>query len=376
MDIGFVFECVKKKPKYQNSIYFCSKIKFFTNRQRGFSKMILVQNAFTKAFGIRFPIIMAPMFLVSNEDMIKAGISAGIMATFPSLNYRKDGELKAVLDNLNAFKQAHQEMHGNYGINLIVQKSNPLYEKHLKVCAAAKVPFYITSLGNPEAVVAAAHSYGAKVYADVTNLKHAHIVHEKGCDGFIAVGQGAGGHAGPYPLHVLIPALRKHFPDTPVVAAGGIANGASLLAGLSLGAEAASIGTRFIASTEAGVSDAYKKAIVASHMENIVMTTRLSGTPCTIINTPYAQKIGYDQNWLEKFLSTNSTTKKYFKMLVQLRGFKKLEAAVKPGNYDNLWCAGQSVELINDIKDVEDIVRTLIQELDEAYMRLKGGITS
>lgn len=333
-----------------------------------------IENTVTKQLGIRFPVIMAPMFLVSNEAMVKAAMHSGIMGTFPSLNYRKEGELAQVIENLNSFKTAHQLQQGNFGVNLIVQKSNPLYEKHLKICADGKVPFYITSLGNPAAVVEAAHSYGAKVYSDVTNLKHAQIVYEKGCDGFIAVGQGAGGHAGPYPLHLLVPALRKQFPDKPVIAAGGIATGESLLSIITLGAEAASIGTRFIASKEAAVSQAYKDAIVKSRMEDIIMTTRLSGTPCTIINTPYAKEIGYDQNWLEKFLSTNSTTKKYFKMLVQLRGFKKLEEAVKPGNYNNLWCAGQSVEMVKDIKPVEEIIDTLIKETEEAYLALQKMI--
>jgi nitronate monooxygenase len=330
----------------------------------------MLQNHLTKQLGIRFPIVMAPMFLVSNEAMLQAGIRSGIMATFPSLNYRKEGELETVIKNTNTFLESNKDKAGSYGVNLIVQKSNPLYAKHLKVCSDNKVPFYITSLGNPEEVVAAAHAYGAKVYADVTNLKHAGIVHAKGCDGFIAVGQGAGGHAGPYTLHILVPTLRKHFPEMPVIAAGGIATGEGILSILSLGAAGVSIGTRFIASTEAGVSMEYKEAIVNSHMEDIVMTTRLSGTPCTIINTPYAKEIGYDQNWLEKFLSTNSRTKKYFKMLVQLRGFKKLEAAVKPGNYNNLWCAGQSVEMVKDIRDVEAIVELLVLETKNAFASL------
>ncbi len=338
--------------------------------------MIQIQNEITQQLGIRFPAIMAPMFLVSNESMMKAAMRAGIMGTFPTLNYRKEGELAQVIENLHTYKKDNNLVQGNFGVNLIVQKSNPLYEKHLKICADGKVPFYITSLGNPQAVVEAAHAYGAKVYSDVTNLKHAQIVYEKGCDGFIAVGQGAGGHAGPYPLHLLVPALRKQFPDKPVIAAGGIATGESTLSMLSLGAAAVSIGTRFIASKEASVSQEYKDAIVKSHMDDIVMTTRLSGTPCTIINTPYAKKIGYEQNWLEKFLSTNATTKKYFKMLVQLRGFKKLEEAVKPGNYNNLWCAGQSVEMVKDIKSVEEIVNTLILETEEAYGRLQGIMAS
>lgn len=329
-----------------------------------------VSNKITKELQIDFPIIMAPMFLVSNEAMMKSGMNAGIMATFPSLNYRKDGELDTLLKKLNEHK-LKQPSKGNYGVNLIVQQSNPLYKKHLAVCIENKVPFFITSLGNPKEVIDQAHLYGGKVYCDVTNLTHAAKCASLNCDGFIAVGQGAGGHAGPNPLHILIPALKKQFPDIPVVAAGGIATGEAMLSILASGAQGFSIGTRFIASTEAQVSDAYKEAIVKSGMDDIVMTTRISGTPCSIIDTPYAKSIGYQQTWFEKMLNDNKTVKKYFKMLTQIRGMKKLEDSVKPGNYKTLWCAGKSVEMIHDIQSCEHIVTSLKQEFNAAAMNLK-----
>jgi nitronate monooxygenase len=328
-----------------------------------------MQTKLSAALNIDFPMIMAPMFLVSNEAMIKAGMQSGIAATFPSLNYRKEGELEALLDLLNEEK-AKLPGKGTYGINLIVQKTNPLYEKHLKVCVEKKVPFFITSLGSPKQVIELAHSYGAKVFCDVTNIEHAKKCNDLGCDGFIAVGQGAGGHAGPNTLQVLVPSLHHHFPDKIVIAAGGIANGEGVLSMLSLGAAGVSVGTRFIASIEAGVSNDYKNAIVSSKMNDIVLTEKISGTPCTIINTPFAKKIGYKQNWFEKMLSNNSRTKKYFKMWVQLSGMKKLERSVKPGNYDTLWCAGQSVELIDDIISCTEIIKRMKEETHEAYRKL------
>lgn len=318
---------------------------------------------------IDFPIIMAPMFLVSNVEMMEAGMRAGIMATFPTLNYRKDAELEAVLEGLNSYREGKP---GNYGVNLIVQKTNPYYEKHLEICVRKKVPFYITSLGNPKKVIEAARAYGAKVFCDVTNLEHAKKCYEHQCDGFVAVGQGAGGHAGPNPLQVLVPALKAHFPDKPVLAAGGIATGAGLLSVQVLGADAAYIGTRFIASKEAGVNKEYKDAIVKSGMDDIVMTTRLSGTPCSIINTPEAREMGYKQNWLERFLSNNPQTKKWFKMLVQVRGMKKLEDSVLPNNYKRLWTAGKSSELIYDILSCEEIVQRIKEEYLASLNALKA----
>lgn len=309
---------------------------------------------------IHFPIIMAPMFLVSNLEMMKAGIRAGIMATFPSLNYRKEGELEAILDELNIYVKQYPG--GSYGVNIIVQKSNPLSAKHTKICIEKKVPFFITSLGSPKEVVEMAHSYGAKVFCDVTNIVHAQKCFDSSCDGFIAVGQGAGGHAGPNPLQVLIPALANHFPGKCIVAAGGITSGEGLLSVQVLGAAGVSIGTRFIACKEATVNDAYKNAIVASGMDDIVMTTKLSGTPSNIINTEAAKKMGYTQSWLEKALSNNPRTKKWFKMFVQIRGMKKLEKSIGANNYLTLWGAGKSAELITAIESCEDIISKMKED--------------
>jgi nitronate monooxygenase len=316
---------------------------------------------------------MAPMFLVSNEEMMKSAMRFGILGTFPTLNYRKENELQDLIANLHKFKKENNAQ-GTFGVNLIVQKTNPLYEKHLKICVEGKVPFYITSLGNPKEVIETAHAYGGKVFCDVTNMEHAQKCASLGCDGFIAVCLGAGGHAGPYPFSVLIPALRKEFPTIPVIAAGGIANGAGILSALAAGAEGVSMGTRFIATHEAGVSNEYKQSIVDSGMENIVLTDRLSGTPCAIINTPYAQKIGTKQNAFEKWMSNNSTTRKYFKMLIQVQGMKKLEEAIKPGNYNNLWSAGQSVELIDDILSCEEVLSRLEKEITISFEQLTKQI--
>jgi nitronate monooxygenase len=327
-----------------------------------------VQTQLNNILGIEFPMIMAPMFLVSNEAMVLAAMQSGIAGTFPSLNYREEAELEKVIQKLNNAKASLAK--GTYGVNLIVQQSNIYFKKHLEICVKNQVPFYITSLGNPKEVIEKAHAYGAKVFCDVTNIEHAKKAFDADCDGFLAVGQGAGGHAGPFPLHILISSLKKHFPAIPVIAAGGIAHGEAIVAMLALGAAGVSVGTRFIASKESTVNDEYKNAIVSANMNDIVLTTKISGTPCTIIDTPYAKKIGYKQNWLERVLSTNSKTKKYFKMLVQWRGMKWLEQSAGAANYKSLWCAGQSVEMIEEILSVDEICKKIKTESEKAYSHL------
>jgi nitronate monooxygenase len=98
-----------------------------------------MQTKLTQLLTINFPLIMAPMFLVSNKEMVIAGMKNGIAATFPSLNYRNDGELESILDELNNAKQGLEK--GTYGVNLIVQQTNPFFEKHLAICVAKKSSF-------------------------------------------------------------------------------------------------------------------------------------------------------------------------------------------------------------------------------------------
>ena len=333
------------------------------NKNEFLSKMIF-RNDFTDMTN-------AGMFLVSNFEMICAAIDKNIVGVFPTLNFRRENELSNLIDKLNDYKSDISSK-VCFGVNLIVQQSNPLYKKHLSVCIDKQVKFFITSLGNPLDVITAAHQYGGKVFCDVTNLKHASKAAISGCDGFIAVGQGAGGHAGPFPLSILIPALKKEFPNIAVVAAGGIGNGSSILAALTLGASAVSIGTRFIASNESPVSDAYKEAIVQMGMEDIVLTERVSGTPLSIMNTDYARKIGLKQNFVERYFNQHPKTKKWFKMFIQMKGLKKLEHAVLPGSYKTLWSAGQSVELVDSIKPSRQIIDDLISETKFAFKDLNS----
>lgn len=323
------------------------------------------QLSFIHALNIRHPILMAPMFLVSNEAMIKAGMDSGIAATFPALNFRKEGALAALLARLQAYRE-ETSAPGNFGVNLIVHKSSQSYHRDLQCCVDAKVPFYITSLGDPSEVIQAAHSYGAKVLCDVTNLKHAEKAAHAGCDGFVGVGAGAGGHAGPHPLHVLLPVLRNAFPDKWLVAAGGIAHGRQVAAMRILGADAVSIGTRFIASPEANVTDEYKSAIMAAGMDDIVLTERLSGVPCNVINTPQAQKLGYRQNWLERYLSQKPQTKKKVRRLMQTKAMHRIGNALLPQGYQYIYSAGQSVGMVKEVLPIAEIVRNLLEEYHAA----------
>ena len=313
-----------------------------------------IKTPVTEMLGIRYPIIGAPMFLVSNEAMVIAVSEAGGIGTFPTLNYRPASEFARVV------KSIKQKTSKPIGINIIVNKSNTRQNEDLKAALDAGVNLFITSLGSPKKVIEEAHKNGAKVFSDVTNLEHAKKVQDMGADGVIAVSAGAGGHAGPISPLVLIPWLKKEL-SIPVIAAGGIADGPTMAAALILGASAVSVGTRFIASKEAQVDQAYKDAIVNSSPEDIVMTTRVSGTPAAVINTPYVQKIGTDLPLALKILKDHPLTKKYAVPLIHFLGMRSLENAASNPTWKTVWSAGQSVGLIHDILSCQEIVESLVK---------------
>ena len=204
---------------------------------------------------IDFPVIMAPMFLVSNEEMIIEAINNGITGAIPALNYRTVDELRA------AIRKIKKAVDGPFGINLIVNKSNFLYKEQLRVCCEEKIAFFITSLGSPEETIKMSKQYGVKVFCDVVDVKYAKKVEALGADGIIAVNKEAGGHAGPKSYKELIPALKEAC-SIPILSAGGIGDGKGIKDMLDLGAGGVSMGSLFIATKEAPVSQDYKDACV------------------------------------------------------------------------------------------------------------------
>ncbi len=309
----------------------------------------------SQLLNIKHPIIMAPMFLVSNTKMLIAASKSGITGCVPALNYRTIDELKA------AIKELKEQCEGPFGINLIVNKSNFLYKEQLQVCCELKVAYIITSLGSPEETIKQAHKVGVKVFCDVTDLAYAKKVESLGADAIIAVNKEAGGHAGPTPLQELVPQLVKEC-NIPVISAGGVGNHQQLQEVLSLGAAGVSVGSLFIASDESDVSQDYKEACVNYNAKDIVMTTKLSGSRCTVINTPYVKEIGTDQTWLEKILNKNKRLKKWFKAFTFYKGMKKLQKAAFSATYKTVWCAGPTIEYVKEIKPVAEIVKTLTNE--------------
>jgi nitronate monooxygenase len=309
----------------------------------------------TEILKIDHPIIMAPMFLVSTPKMIIEALKSGITGAIPAMNFRTTEALRA------AIKEIKSASSSPFGINLIVNKSNIYLKEQLAVCCEEKIAFTITSLGSPKETIEIAHQHGVLVFCDVTDVNYAKKVESLGADAIIAVNNLAGGHAGTLSFDSLLPELISNC-SIPIISAGGIGNNSELKTILNFGVAGVSIGSIFIASKEAEVSEEYKNACVQYSDKDIVLSTKLSGTPCTVIKTPYVEKIGVHQNCVERFLNSNKRLKKWLKIFTFYKGMNLLKKAAFEATYKTVWCAGPSIKHVHSIRSIKQIIRDLVSE--------------
>jgi len=301
---------------------------------------------------IEHPIIVAPMFLISNVDMVVAACDAGATAAFPALNYRSLEELKQAIHAIRA------RTNKPFGVNLIVNKSNLRHKGQLELILEERVDYVITSLGSPEATIKACKPLGIKVFCDVIDAAYAKKVEKMGADAVIAVNSKAGGHCGKMAPKTLIENIQAEC-TIPIISAGGIGTKAQIDEIMQLGAIGVSVGTLFLACEEATISKDYKEALIQYGEKDIVLTTKMSGSHLTVINTPYVQSLGTEASFLEKLLHKNKWLKKYIKMILAFRGMRAIEKSTFKSTYETVWCAGPSIEFIKSVRPLKEILKDL-----------------
>ena len=230
---------------------------------------------------LRLPVVGAPLFIVSNPELVIAQCTAGIVGSFPALNARPQAQLdewlQQITETLEAWDRDHPDTPAApYAVNQIVHRSNDRLEQDLATCAKYRVPITITSLGAREGLNTAVHGWGGITLHDIIDDRFARKAIEKGADGLIAVAAGAGGHAGTWSPFALIQEIRQWF-DGPLCLSGAIANGGAVLAAQAMGADLAYIGSPFIATVEARASDDYKQGIVDGRAADIVNSNLFTG---------------------------------------------------------------------------------------------------
>lgn len=295
-----------------------------------------LETALSKKLGLKYPIVLAPMFIISNKEMIVAAAEAGVLGTMPTLNARTPEALRSDLEWIRS------KTDKPFGLNLTIGLTDPARrEEDMALVEEFEVPVLITSYGNPTEYVERVRSKGTTVFHDVINLKHALKAQAAGVDAIIGVAAGAGGHAGRISPYTLIPYLRNEL-DVPVIAAGCISTGEQVAASLALGAELAYMGTRFIACTECQAEDAYKQMVVDAVPEDIVYTDEVSGTHA---------------NFFKKTVPTHED-------------FEPGVSGDEGKRWKSIWSAGHGSALVHEVKPVAAIVEDLVREYHDTVNRL------
>ncbi|MBI2687265.1 MAG: nitronate monooxygenase [Acidobacteria bacterium] len=310
---------------------------------------------------LRLPVVGAPLFIISNPDLVLAQCKAGVIGSFPSLNARPlsqlDEWLHRITEELASYDAANPSTpSAPFAVNLIVHKSNGRLEDDLALCVKWKVPITITSLGAREDVNQAIRGYGGITLHDIIHNRFARKAIEKGATGLIAVAAGAGGHAGTISPFALVSEIREWF-DGVLCLSGAIANGASVLAALAMGADLAYIGSAFIATDEARAPETYKQMIVDSTASDIVYTNLFTGVHGNYLK-PSVVNAGLDPD--------NLPQSDPVKMDFGSGGDKEFRV------WRDIWGSGQGIGAVKTTMPAAALVQRLALEFAEARGQFSG----
>jgi len=310
---------------------------------------------------LRLPVVGAPLFIISNPDLVIAQCKAGVVGSFPALNARPEPVLEEWLERITSELADYDAANPDspsapFAVNQIVHGSNARLKYDMDMCVKYKAPIVITSLGAKEWVNEMVHSYGGIVLHDVINNRFAKKAIEKGADGLIAVAAGAGGHAGTTSPMALIQEIREWF-DGPLLLSGSIATGDAVLAAQAMCADLAYIGSAFIATEEADAEQGYKQAIVDYGADDIVYSSLFTGVHGNYLK-PSIEAAGLDPNNLPEsdpskmdFGSGGNTDAKAWK---------------------NIWGCGQGIGAVKALDTAGDYVAKLRGQYQQAKDRINA----
>lgn len=303
---------------------------------------------------LRLPIIVSPMFIVSGTKLVIEACKNGVVGTFPSLNGRTSEDFENMLIEITSELKKYEEETGKkpapFGVNIIVNRTNPRVQPDLMLCAKYKVPIVITSLGAVKDLVDVVHSYGGLVFHDVVKKRHAEKAQEAGVDGIICVSAGAGGHAGTAHPFALVSEI-KSFYDGAIILAGSINSGNEVLAAQLLGADFAYMGTRFINTQECLASDEYKKMIIDSGIDDVIYTPGVSGVSGNFLKGSIERAgINIAEEKQEDFSKLSGEEAKAWK---------------------DIWSAGHGVASIQDVPTVQELMNRIHNDYDKALQQAK-----
>lgn len=290
---------------------------------------------------LKLPVIAAPMFLVSSPELVVAACRAGVIGSFPAANAR----------TIELFDRWCAMLTGELGasaapwsVNLIRHRTYERAAAELDLVQRYRPPVVISSLGNPDPVVETVKRYGGTVYCDVSTLAFAERAARSGVDGLVLVCAGAGGHTGALGPFAFASAVRRFWSKT-LILAGGIADGAGILAAQAAGADLVYVGTRFIAARESFAVPDYKRMLIEASIDDIVPSRAITGVTA---------------NWLGASLAAAGWTKER----LSEAGETNFGGDLGDGNkaWKNVFSAGHGVGATKCEESTAQIVEALIAQ--------------
>jgi nitronate monooxygenase len=304
---------------------------------------------------LTLPLIAAPMLAVSGPELVVAACKAGVIGAFPVANARTIDQLDAWLTRFEA--EVVTFLYGGHSMapvcpNLIIRRAS--VKEELACLVRHKVEMVITSVGSPEIAVGPLHDIGCIVFADVATMRHAEKAIASGVDGLILLTAGAGGQTGWMNPLAFVRAVRAIF-DGPIVMAGGISDGRALWAAQVLGCDLAYMGTRFIATHESMAPEAYKRMLVESTMDDVMLTRAFTGLDTNMLR-PSIIAAGLDPAKLPEQVSIEQAS--------AIHGSGG--SAESARRWRDIWSAGHSVSGVTRVQSVEELVEETVREYEAA----------
>jgi len=342
-----------------------------------------MKTAITELFGVKYPILNAGMGRVALPNMVAAVSNAGGLGILgcgsnpPELTREHIREIRTLTD---------KPFGGNAPLLLPNGRANA------EVMLEEKVPIINYSMGKGDWIAKAAHAYGGKVMASVTNQHFAQRAQAHGVDAVIAAGLESAGHAGDVTSFVLIPRLVEVL-DIPVIAAGGVANGAGLVGALALGASGVSMGTRFWTTQESPMHQTFKDKAVELDVTDTIFSNKFDGVMNRMMRTPGSERaVKGSINPIAVFLNSFSLARELntpypkmfwdvikngprhtFEMMRMSKMLQMHTVTLTTGDLEKgMTASGMSVGLVHDLPTIAELMARIVEEARATHARLNA----
>jgi nitronate monooxygenase len=324
----------------------------------------MIKTRVTDLFGLKYPIMQGGMHRVSTAELVSAVANAGALGFLTALTQPTPEDLRKEIERTQSLTDQI------FGVNLTILPAlePPPYEEYAEVIVESGIKVVETAGRSPEPFMPAFEAAGVKVVHKCTSVRHAKKAEKVGCAAVIVDGFEAAGHPGEDDIGslVLLPRAVDEL-EVPVVACGGFSDGRGLVAALALGAEAVSMGTRFLCTREAPVHDQVKQRLVeASELDTQLILRKFRNT-ARVFKNSVSEQVAQ----IEKLPESE------FADIAPLVSGARGAVVLETGDLEHgIWWAGVSAGLVHDIPTVAELIERIVADAERIITTRLGGLTS